>query len=65
MHFCDLLLMPPAPMPLPSSALHSPHSPPQVLNGDRLPAYQYQDDPKATPSLKAVDLPASQFLANG
>ena len=37
----------------------------QVLNGERLPAYQYQDNPKATPAVKAVDLPASQFLANG
>ncbi|PRW57970.1 integral membrane [Chlorella sorokiniana] len=37
----------------------------EVLNGDRLPAYQYQDDSKAVPQVKAVDLPASQFLANG
>lgn len=36
-----------------------------MLNGDRLPAYQYLDNPKATPELKSLDLPASQFLANG
>ncbi len=62
-NICAVLL---SPCPSPLTCVAGPTSHQQVLNGDRLPAYQYnQDAPKAAPALKAVDLPASQFLANG